>query len=146
VLSEKGVAELKLSALPFIVEIHKNARMFGDFNYSGKLLVSDKLAGSITLALGFVCHNGIYVPNTSLKETVMNVTKPESRYQVIAIFTKWQQDKKYHTITYLHKKYSITNDCFDSVNHRIDFEKLVADSKSHRLLCICRVKLHNAIF
>ena len=53
-LSKDGVTELKLTVLPILMNIHVVARMVGDYNHSKSLLITDKIAGTVTSAMGFV--------------------------------------------------------------------------------------------
>jgi len=47
--------------------------MVGDYDNSRPLLITDKLAGTVTVAMGFLAVDGLYIPNTAL---LLNQTKP----------------------------------------------------------------------
>jgi hypothetical protein len=102
-----GTTSLKLEILPRMMEIYKEAKMVGDYNESGKFLVTEKIIGGVTINMGFVrdknAGNAVfYVPNTVLKGDIRNMTAhPQKR--VLAIYKKGLQDTKYSDICYLAK-------------------------------------------
>jgi hypothetical protein len=67
-LPRDGTVDLKLDALPQLMNIHTSARMVGDYDNTKPLLITDKFAGTVTAAMGFVCINNFYMPNTTLKK------------------------------------------------------------------------------
>jgi len=96
----RGFAAMKLDVLQRLMNIHMTARMVGDFDGLSERIVADKFAGTTVSAMGFNHVNNYYVPVTSLKENVNNVTKKASRSRVIAIFTKNKDAAIYRDITY----------------------------------------------
>jgi len=65
-LYENGTTEMKLTVLPQIMNIHKVARMLGDYSPIKSVLMTEKIVDTVTACLGFVYDNKYYVPNTVL--------------------------------------------------------------------------------
>ena len=99
-LAKDGTTDQKLDVLPQLMNIHLTARMVGDYDYSKSLLVADKIAGTVTAALGFVQSKSIYLPKTALKTDVRDITTQSTRRRVIAIFVKQRNDTLYRHLTY----------------------------------------------
>ena len=57
-LHKDGSSDLKLSVLSMIMNIHKTAKMVGDYNLTKSLLITEKIVGTVTACLGFVRENG----------------------------------------------------------------------------------------
>jgi hypothetical protein len=119
-LAPDGVSDLKLDVLPQLMNIHLSARMVGDYDGKGSssLLVTDKLAGTVTAAMGFVSGkgmNGMYVPNTALKKDVRDIIALGTQRRIVAIFTKGRRDKRYATVTYTAKGISLDDDIFKDI-------------------------------
>lgn len=103
-----GTTELKLFVLPQLVQIHKTAKMIGDFTVGKISLQTDKLVGNVRASLGFVKENNYYIPNTALKLDIRDITiSPQKR--IIAIFSKNITDSKYTKVRYLSKEYDFLN-------------------------------------
>ena len=99
---ENGTTEMKLSVLPQIMNIHKVARMLGDYSSAKAVLMTEKIVGTITACLGFVYDGKFYIPNTVLKEDIRDITTvPQKR--VLAIFQKEIKEQYYSYHTYLAK-------------------------------------------
>ena len=107
-----GVTELKLEILPQLMAIHITARMIGDYDNSKPLLITDKFAGTITMAMGFTCVNKIYIPNTAFKVDVREITEKATRRKVVAIFTKTRANELYDQLTYIAKGMTIDDEVF----------------------------------
>jgi hypothetical protein len=106
-LYPNGTTEMKLSVLPQIMNIHKTAKMIGDYNDSKSLLVTEKIVGTITACLGFQKDGNYYVPNTVLREDIRDVTAtPQKR--ILAILRKDIKAKSYTECTYAAKGYSLS--------------------------------------
>ena len=107
IFAKNGTTEMKLDILPSLMNIHSTARMVGDYDNSNELLVTDKFAGTVTAAMGFVkIKTGEYVPNTALKVDVRDVTrKPQQR--IVAILRKSRLEHKYTELTYIAKGFTI---------------------------------------
>jgi len=110
-----GTSELKLEILPQLMTIHTTARMIGVYDNSRPLLIADKFAGTVTMAMGFVCINGLYIPNTALKIDVRDITEKATRHRIAAIFTKRRADSLYNQVTYIAKGITIDDEVFTSI-------------------------------
>lgn len=99
---KNGTTEMKLMVLPQLMQLYKSAKMIGAYNNSKSLLVTDKLVGTVSACMGFVKQDRFYVPNTSLKEDIRDITaKPPQR--VLAIFRKDISADLYSSLTYIAK-------------------------------------------
>jgi len=110
-----GASELKLEILPRIMTIHTTARMIGVYDNSRPLLVADKFAGTVTMAMGFISVNGLYIPNTALKIDVRDITIKATRQRIAAVFIKRRGDILYNHLTYIAKGVSIDDEIFSSI-------------------------------
>ena len=103
---ENGTTEMKLSVLPQVMNIHKTAKMVGDYDNTKSILYTEKVVGTITACIGFVRDGSYYLPNTTLREDIRTVThKPQKR--ILAILSKKDKDKKYCTCSYMAKGFSL---------------------------------------
>lgn len=102
--SKDGTTHMKLEILPTVLCKHLNAKMIGVYNSSKPYLYTDKIAGSTKACIGFVIDsiNGCYVPNTLLKDNILNNLNGYAR--VVATFRKSICDQKYSELTYRAKK------------------------------------------
>ena len=107
-----GTTEKKLDVLKPLMNIQKTARMLGDYDYSQRFLVTDKLAGTVTSAMGFSKANDYYVPNTSLKTDVRIVSKKPVK-RIIVTFIKGFDDKEYNDLMYLAKDILLSDPMFE---------------------------------
>ncbi|GHV34678.1 hypothetical protein FACS1894187_05770 [Synergistales bacterium] len=122
-----GTTKMKLSVLPNLMNIHQTAKMIGEYKYKNltSRIVADKVAGTVTSALGFKDVHGIYVPNTALKEDVRNITN--NRQQVLAIFVKSHNEEKYTHLTYITKNTTIDSIILNPIiGGKIDIKYLYA--------------------
>jgi len=127
-LSSDGKTEQKLDVLPQLMNIHKSARMVGDYDHSRPLLVAEKYAGTVTMALGFVCVNDLYIPNTALKIDIRKITTQATRHRVVAIFVKVRNEALYKQLTYLAKGMTIDDDSIAPILlEKTDSSNLIAD-------------------
>jgi len=123
-----GVTELKLQILPKLMAIHVTARMIGDYDHSQPLLIADKFAGTVAVAMGFALVNGVYIPNTALKKDLRDITAYATRRKVSAIFTKNKNSSKYMHLTYIAKGITIDDAVISSVfQEKVDIENLIAN-------------------
>jgi hypothetical protein len=109
--SRNGTTPLKLEVLQHLMEIYKNARMVGDYNNERAYLYTEKIVGGVTANLGFVKdanypESGFYVPNTTIKDDIRNLSLQPVR-RVLAILVKKASDPKYPLFTYLAKGISL---------------------------------------
>lgn len=105
--SDDGTTVLKLSVLESAMNVDKLARMVGDFDGVRHHLMTDKLAGTTNMCMGF-CDMGdeIFVPNTVLKEDIRNISKSN---RILAIYKKSSNDVFYDELTYLAKNVDVSN-------------------------------------
>jgi len=99
-----GTTELKLYALPQLMKIHKTCKMLGNYNYSDYVLSTEKILGNVHACLGLVKAaetKNIYVPNTSLKADIRDITTEAHR--VVAVLRKSFDEKHYCEVTYTAK-------------------------------------------
>ena len=82
-----------------LMNIHKTAKMIGNYDQSQRLLVTDKLAGTVTVAMGFRRDGDFYIPNTSLKTDVRTISKKPIQ-RIAAMFVKEIKEPKYCTLAY----------------------------------------------
>ncbi|MCL2819338.1 MAG: PBECR4 domain-containing protein [Oscillospiraceae bacterium] len=103
---KNGTTEMKLSVLPQVMNIHRSAKMIGDYDNKKSILYTEKIIGTITACVGFVRDDRYYLPNTTLREDIRTITlKPQKR--ILAIFTKGDKDKRYYNCSYLAKRVSL---------------------------------------
>ena len=122
-----GTSELKLEALPQLMSIHTTARMVGDYDNSGPLLISDKLVGTVTMVMGFVKVNDVYIPNTALKKDLRDISAQATRRKIADIFTKPRNKALYENLTYIAKGLAIDDENLASVlSDMIDKNSLTA--------------------
>jgi len=80
-----GATELKLQILPKLMAIHLTARMIGDYNHSQPLLITDKFAGTVVMAMGFTFVNGVCIHSDAIYPGFVNfrlkrLSVPRSMY------------------------------------------------------------------
>lgn len=101
-----GTTQLKLAALPKIMNISKITRITGDYDKHRTYLIADKLIGNINFCLGLVETNGnFYIPNSALFEDIKKFTRFSS--QVLAVFSKNIKDKEYVKIHHVAKNINL---------------------------------------
>ena len=96
-----GTTNLKLLALPVMMEIHKVTKIAGDFNYSKPYLLADKMVGNVNFCLGLRLAKDYYVPVSALLEDIKQLTNMQS--QVLAILSKELGSDKYSVIRHVAK-------------------------------------------
>ena len=123
--ADDGTTEMKLDVLDSLMKIHLTAKMLGDYNHSQSLLVTDKLAGTVTSALGFKKDDKYYLPNTSLKTDIRTVSqKPVKR--IVATFVKRFDDPLYCEMSYLAKGFTIEDELLlSAIQGTVDLDKIV---------------------
>jgi len=125
---ERGFADMKLDVLQSLMNIHKTARMVGEFDGLSERIVADKFAGTTVSAMGFNLVNSLYVPVTALRESVSNVTGKASRSRVVAIFVKSKADILYKHITYIARGISIDDSFLAPVlKKKVDVTNIIAE-------------------
>jgi len=134
-LANDGTTDLKLDVLPQLMNIHRTARMVGDYDFSRSLLVADKVAGTVTAALGFVQSKNFYLPKTALKADVRNITIQSTRRRIVAIIVKQRGDELFSQLTYIAKGMTIHDEVFASVfREKVDMQNLIAITKPDKSL------------
>ena len=123
-LADDGTTDLKLDILPQLMNIHKTARMVGDYDHSRSLFIADKVAGTITAAMGFIHSMNYYLPKSALKSDVRDITLKATRHRVIAILVKNRSDKLYNELTYIAKDMSIEDEVFNPIHCQINLPDL----------------------
>ena len=119
-LASDGTSDLKLDILPQLMNIQKTARMVGDYDHSRSLFIADKIAGTVTAAMGFIQSMNFYLPKSALKSDVRDITIKATRRRVIAIFVKARNDKLYSELTYLANGISLNDKIFDPIRNYLD--------------------------
>lgn len=99
--NSNGTTQKKIEVLPLIMQIHKNAKMAGEYNNSKKDLKTEKLIGNINFCLGCV-KDKYYMPNTALNEDIRNIVYQQ--YRVVAVLRKNINESLYKEYTYINKK------------------------------------------
>ena len=104
-----GTTNLKLAALPVIMQIHKVTKIAGNYNGVRPYLVADKLVGNVNFCLGLKkdWKQGGYVPASSLLEDIKVLTDVQS--QVLAIFSKEKEEVVYERIRHVAKGINLNN-------------------------------------
>ena len=105
-LAANGTTEMKLRVLPQLMNIHRTARMVGDYNHTKTVLKTDKLAGNVTGCIGFIKSKNRYYPNTALREDIRDVTENPTK-KIYAILRKPIGSNLYKEVTYLAKDTTI---------------------------------------
>jgi hypothetical protein len=136
-IAPDGKTDLKLEVLPQLMDIHVKARMVGDFNNSMPLLVTDKLAGTSTMAMGFIDINGVYIPNTALKKDLRDITNHATRRKIVAIFVKPREEPLYERLTYIARDVAIDDAILKPITHeKVDIQNLTAAFPIPRTHCL----------
>ncbi len=104
-----GTTNLKLAALPALMNIQGVTKIVGDYNGSRPYLVADKLVGNVNFCLGLLqdLNNDYYVPASSLLEDIKKLTNAPS--QVLAIFSKENFEHTYKKICHVAKGLNLNN-------------------------------------
>lgn len=102
-IKDKKIVGLKLNVLTMLMNINKNAKMLGEYDCTTKkLLETEMVIGTNVYSTGFIKIGKYYIPNSSLKEDIRNITLRNNK--IIGIFSKDIQNQKYCNIAYLAKK------------------------------------------
>jgi len=102
-LRTDGTTNLKLAALPIMMEIQKVTKIEGDYNNRRLYLIADKLIGNVNFCLGVLRVKGknYYVPASTLLEDIKRLTDMPS--QVLAILSKRKSEERYSMIRHVAK-------------------------------------------
>ena len=85
---EDGTTDLKLKALPQIVNFSKMSKMTTIYSNTQPRLYTERIAGNVTACIGFVVdnNNGYYVPNTCLFQDIRTLGMQAN--QILAVLSK----------------------------------------------------------
>ena len=80
---EDGTTDLKLKALPQIVNFFQMSKMTTLYSNTQPRLYTERLAGNVTACVGFIVddNNGYYVPNTCLLQDIRTVSGSLHKYK-----------------------------------------------------------------
>lgn len=118
-MASNGTTEMKLNVILTLMNIHKTARMMGDYNSSKSVLYTEKLTGNHIGCMGFANYGGYYNPNTLLNEDIRSVTqKPQDK--VLAILRKPIKQEKYTELCYAAKGIQL-----DKIKLPIDYSEKI---------------------
>ena len=104
-----GTTNLKLAALPVIMQIQKVTKIAGNYNGMRPYLIADKIIGNVNFCLGlkFDDKQRCYVPASSLLEDIKVLTDAPS--QVLAIFSKDEGEELYENVRHVAKGVNLNN-------------------------------------
>lgn len=102
-----GTTQLKLAALPKLMDITKTTKITGDYNNTRPYLYVDKVMGGVNFCLGLSKEKNQYVPSSALLEDIRKLTNSPS--QVLLILQKQEKDSKYYKIRHVAKGLNINN-------------------------------------
>ncbi|MBQ4283551.1 MAG: hypothetical protein IJB96_06460 [Lachnospira sp.] len=73
-LKKDGTTNLKLAALPVLLDLHKITKIAGSYNNSRQYLIADKIVGNTNFCLGlkYSSHSKFFVPSSALLEDINN--------------------------------------------------------------------------
>ena len=106
---DDGTTNLKLAALPVMMDIHKVTKITGDYNGIRPYLIADKVVGNINFCLGLKLDGkrDYYVPASSLLHNIKELTVEPS--QVLAILSKDKGEIKYRRVRHVAKGINLLN-------------------------------------
>ena len=104
-----GTTNLKLAALPVMMQIQKVTKIAGNYNGMRPYLIADKLIGNVNFCLGLKWDDrkSRYVPSSSLLEDIKVLTETPS--QVLAIFSKEEGEEVYRNVRHVAKGVNLNN-------------------------------------
>jgi len=108
-LKTDGTTNLKLAALPIMMDIQKVTKIEGDYNNQRPCLFADKLIGNVNFCLGLLLDEEAkyYVPASTLLEDIKKLTNTPS--QVLAVFSKEKADVIYNKVRHVAKGINLYN-------------------------------------
>ncbi len=120
-LRTDGTTNLKLAALPVMMEIQKVTKIEGDYNKRRPYLIADKLIGNVNFCLRLIQEEkkNYYVPALTLLEDIKKLT--DSPSQVLAVLSKGKGEEKYRTIRHVAKGLNL-----QKLNMPNDIEQMVS--------------------
>ncbi len=108
-VKQDGTTNLKLAALPIMMEIQKVTKIEGDYNNRRPYLIADKIIGNVNFCLGLLLDEKkkYYVPASTLLEDIKKITNAPS--QVLAIFSKGKDERIYKKVRHVAKGLNLNN-------------------------------------
>lgn len=123
-----GTTQLKLSALPVLMDIAKITKITGDYNNVRPYLLVDKVIGGVNFCLGLSKENDTYVPSSALLEDIKKLTDTPS--QVLAILEKDKDENVYKTVKHVAKGLNLNNLLLpNEISAVVNLEKYVYKGK-----------------
>lgn len=126
---DDGTTQLKLSALPALMDITKITKITGDYNNRRPFLYVEKVIGGVNFCLGLCKEEKLYVPSSALCENIKNLTDRPN--QVLAIFSKESNSKEiYSSVRHVAKGVNLNNLILpDEIRKLITLENYVYKGK-----------------
>lgn len=123
-----GTTQLKLSALPVLMDIAKITKITGDYNNVRPYLLVDKVMGGVNFCLGLSKENDTYVPSSALLEDIKKLADTPS--QVLAILEKDKDENVYKTVKHVAKGLNLNNLLLpNEIRAMVNLEKYVYKGK-----------------
>lgn len=123
-----GTTQLKLSALPVLMDIAKITKITGDYNNVRPYLLVDKVMGGVNFCLGLSKENDTYVPSSALLEDIKKLADTPS--QVLAILEKDKDENVYKTVKHVAKGLNLNNLLLpNEIRAMVNLEKCVYKGK-----------------
>ncbi len=72
---QDGTSQLKLAALPVLMDITKITKITGDYNNVRPYLFVDKVMGGVNFCLGLSREDNVYVPSKSVDADIYSTVK-----------------------------------------------------------------------
>lgn len=126
---EDGTSQLKLLALPTLMDVTKITKITGDYNNVRPYLFVDKVMGGVNFCLGLTKEVSEYVPSSALLEDIKKLTNAPS--QVLAIFEKDFDNNIYENVKHVAKGLNLSNIKLpNEINRMIDLKNYVYKGKN----------------
>ncbi|MGN0293674.1 MAG: PBECR4 domain-containing protein [Lachnospiraceae bacterium] len=129
-----GTAQLKLTALPYLMDLTRITKITGDYNRRQPYLKVDKVLGGVNFCLGLTRSGGMYVPSSALLKDIKRLSDNTS--QVLMILERGKTEKMYTTIRYTARGVNYSSLCLpDEIAARIslpDSENTVTKDQEKR--------------
>jgi len=123
-----GTSQLKLLALPVLMDVAKITKITGDYNNKRPYLLVDKVIGGVNFCLGLSREKYEYVPSSALLEDIKNFTDAPS--QVLAILEKEDNGEVYEIVRHVAKGLNLNNiDLPDEIKSKISLKNYVYKGK-----------------
>lgn len=125
---QDGTTQLKLEALPVLMDVTKITKITGNYNNVRPYLFVDKVIGGVNFCLGLSRDDNVYVPSSALLEDIKRLTEAPS--QVLAILEKDVGTDIYSTIKHVAKGLNLSNITLpQEINAMIDLKNYTYKGK-----------------